>query len=177
MITERIRKDLLERGSEKPLSPPPLNYKGLIKLLEKSDIEFVDVNINEAYAIATFKKVYIDMDVLMREDDRFLFFIILHEYCHALRINKIGKKGMIDALSIDKFDDMADHVIYEELLADRYGRLKFHQLNKEVFPAYRTQRLFNETQRENYKSRIKPLHGIIQHSEEKYNELINRFLI
>jgi len=177
MITDRIKEDLKKRGRRKPLSPPPLNFKGLIKLLESSDIEFVDSVLREARGMATIDKVHLNMDSLYNDDDKMFFFVILHEYCHGLRIKKMGKDAMITALSLDEFDDMAEHVIYEELLADRYASLKYYQLNKELFPFYRTQRLNETIQRVNYKNRIKPLHGVIQNSEEKYNELMNSFII
>ena len=125
MITESIRKDLMKGGRKKPLSPPPLNYKGLIKLLEKTDIEFMDSSLRDARGMATIDGIHLDMDILSHDDDRLCYFIILHEYCHGLRIKKMGKDAMISALSYEEFDDMAEHIIYEELLADRYAQLKF----------------------------------------------------
>lgn len=172
MITEDIKNHLLERDEHSHL-----DFKGLVAFLEEAEFEFVDVELVGPIGMATVDKIYLDYDKLDATDDQMVFFIILHEYCHGLRMKKAGKEATIASLSLDDFDKMFEHIVYEEILADRYGSLMYHKFNKESFPVYRTQRLTESGPKERYKQTIKPLHGMVDNDEEKYNKLMESFIV
>ena len=172
MITDNIKNHLLERDEKSHL-----DFKGLVSFLEDSDFSFVDAELHQARGMATIDNIYLDLTKLEYDDDQLVFFIILHEYCHGIRMKRIGKKTMISFLSEEDFDVMFEHVVGEEVLADRYGSFMYYQFNKEEYPRYRTQRLTETVHRVNYKDRVRPLHGMIKNSEENYNRLMESFII
>lgn len=172
MITENIKKHLLERDEKSHL-----NFKGLVSFLEESEFSFVDAELHEARGMATIDNIYLDLTKLNYDDDQLIFFIILHEYCHGIRMKRMGKKEIISFLSEEDFDVMFEHVVGEEVLADRYGSLMYYHFNKEKYPRYRTQLLTETSNRVNYKDRVRPLHGMINNSEEKYNKLMESFIV
>jgi len=171
MITDNLKKFLLERNENSDL-----NFTKLVEMLENSKYEFIGVRLRGAMGLATYRKAYFDMDRMDEEDNELIFFVILHEYCHVLKIDRMGKAEMISQLSAEKFEDFFDHIIGEEIVADRFGSHYYYRFNKRKYPKYRTQQLNEEWSREEYKGKISDIHGQIT-DEESYDKLMNYFIV
>jgi len=171
MITDNLKQELLSRHST------TLNFNALVEFMEESKVEFIGCELRNVLGMATGDKVRINMGVIGSQYADYLFFVILHEYCHTIRINRMGKKQLVESLSTENLDDLVDHVVGEEILADRYGSRMFFRFNNRIFPSDRTQRLHIKINKESYKNIVSGIHGKIQGSEEKYDKLINSFII
>ena len=171
MINETLNKFLLERNEVSDL-----NFTKLVEMLEDSEYEFIGGRLRGIMGLATHKKAYFDMIRMNEEDNQLIFFVILHEYCHVLRIDRIGKGGMIKKLSTDNFDEYFEHIIEEEILADRFGSYFYHHHNKRNYPKYRTQQLNKKQFSEAYKINIGGMHGKIK-DEESYDKLMEYLVI
>jgi len=171
MITNNLKEVLLTKHTT------TLNFNALVKFMEESEIEFIGCGLRNALGMATGDKVRINIGGIGGTYDDALFFVILHEYCHSIRINRMGKKVLIEALSTEDFDEFVDHVVGEEILADRYGSRMFFKFNNRTLNQSHTQELHLKYRKDAYKNFIGGIHGKIQGSEEKYDELINSFII
>jgi len=175
MINEKLKKLLL---GKKPnmLFYPNLNFSGLVELLENSDYDFIGTQLNGPSGMATHGKSYYDIDKLSNQPPQYRFFVILHEFGHMLRINKMGKEEMIRKLSNDSFDEFFEHIISEELFADRFASIMYYRLNGVGFPKYMTQQLDVKSNREDYIPKAKPLFGVIK-DEESYDKVMKCFIL
>ena len=157
------------------------NVDGLICFMENNDVEYHIADLRGPLAMATFEGVFIDItrivDRLDINDGSLMYFIILHETGHMKRMKKLGKEEIIRNLSLGVFDDFFEHVIGEEIIADRYSCYVYQKLNKKEFPRYMTQELNLEHKKERYKQTAKGFFGRIQNDEKKYKELFNQFII
>jgi hypothetical protein len=171
MITENLKKNLLERPNF-----GNLEFGLLVKLLEDSKYEFIGGRLMGPMGMATYRKAYFDLGRLVQADDQMVFFVILHEYCHVLKIERIGKDGMINQLATENFDEFLNHIINEEIIADRFASIMYYSYNKKPYPKYRTQRLEEQTQKEKYVSQVEDLFGKIK-DEESYNKMLNLFVL
>lgn len=166
MISEDLKELLIKRSKTSEL-----NFKTLINFLSHSKYRFIGAKLRESLGLATTNTAYLDLKYLDDEDDKNIFFTILHEYAHLLKISKMGKDKMVENFSTDDLDLFVNHIIEEEIFADRFARFYFYHLNNELYPTYRTQRLEKPLVKEEFKSRITPLFGKIK-DEKDYNELI-----
>jgi len=155
MIDEEIKIALNEKHGD-------LNFKGLLEHMEASGIDFKANPLRGPLGIATYYCVYLDMAKIDYYHDKMLFFIILHEMGHYKRIANVGKDHIIKMLSLEDFEEFCQHVITEEIVADRYSAYCYYLLNKEVFPKGATQQLENKDRQRQYKSTAKHLFGQIQ---------------
>ena len=169
MIDKEIKETLL--GFE-----GKLNFAGLLSWMESNGVPYKSRHLRGPIGMATFDGVYINLDAIMDYNPSLLFFVILHETAHYKRITKMGKDNVIKFLSDDNFDVFFEHVVTEEIIADRYGRLVYRLMNGTNFPVQVTQQLELPYKRERYKSTAIHLFGKIDNSEEKYNELVKSFI-
>ena len=153
-----------------------LNFTGLLSWMESNDVPYKSRHLKGPIGMATFDGVYIDFNAMMIYNPSLLFFVILHETAHYKRITKMGKQAVIKFLSDENFDIFFEHVVNEEIIADRYGRLVYRLMNGANFPVQVTQQLDLPYKRERYKSTARHLFGKIDNSEEKYNELVKSFI-
>ncbi len=171
MISDNLKEFLLERNEDSDL-----RFDKLVEMLENSKYDFFGVTLRGPMGLATYQKAYFDMDRLDYEDNQLIFFVMLHEYCHVMKIDKIGKEEMISQLSEEDFNIFFNHVVEEEILADRFGSFYYFLLNKELYPKYRTQQLESDEYREKYVDKIIDVHGQIK-DEESYNKMLNYFIV
>lgn len=171
MITENLKTHLLERDNKSLLE-----FGLLVKLLEDSEYEFIGGKLLGPMGMATYRKAYFDLGRLDETDDQLVFFVILHEYCHVLKIERLGKDGMINQLSTDNFDDFLNHIINEEIVADRFASIMYYSYNKKLYPRYRTQMLEQQYQKEKYVRQVEDLFGRIK-DEETYDNMIKLFVL
>lgn len=157
------------------------NVDGLINFMENSDVEYHMADLRGPLAMATFEGVFIDlkriMDRAWMDDTRLIYFVILHETAHIKRMKKLGKKEVLRNLSLEEFDEFFEHVVGEELIADRYGCHVYYKLNNENFPTCMTQQLDIKLNQEKYRQTARGFFGRIQNDEKKYKELFEQFII
>jgi len=171
MISQNLKTHLLERSKFSNLE-----FGLLVKLLEESEYEFIGGVLNGPMGIATYRKAYFDLNRLDLTDDQLTFFVILHEYCHVLKIERVGKQGMVNQLSNENFDEFLNHIITEEIIADRFASMMYYCYNKRKYPKYRTQRLEEQSQKDKYVHQVGDLFGQIK-DEETYDKILNLFIL
>lgn len=171
MISENLKIHLLERDKKSSLE-----FGLLVKLLEDSEYEFIGGSLMGPMGMATYQKAFFDLYRLDKTDDQMVFFVILHEYCHVLKIERIGKEGMISQLSNENFDEFLNHIINEEIIADRFASIMYYSYNRKLYPKYRTQMLEQQYQKEKYVSQVEDLFGKIK-DEESYDKMLNLFVL
>lgn len=170
MIDESIRKILSEKESE-------LYFKGLLRFMESTGIEFRGREMTWPIGLATYYCVYLDINRLTRFNDKMVFYVILHEIGHHKRISKVGKEYVINMLSIEDFELFSELVINEEIIADRYACQLFQRFNNMEFPRTATQQLHLEYKQTQYKYQLTQLFGFVNHSEENYITLLESFVV
>lgn len=153
-----------------------LNFNKLLEFMSDTGITYKNKRLKGPLGIATYDCVYLDLNNILRYSPNFLYFIILHETAHHKRMIAMGKSKLIELLSISEFNSFVEHVIEEEMIADRYGRYMFYKFNKISFPIDATQKLHEPYMRERYKPVARSLFGVIQNNENKYDQLIESFL-
>lgn len=170
MIDKILKYKLLERDGK-------YNFKALVQFIESNGYDYLSKELRGPLAIATLNGVLINTSLLDRLDDKFIFFALLHETAHMKRINKMGKAEFIRNLSLDDFNEFMCHIIYEEILADRYACKLFYLFNKENYPWGETQQLNLPDKQKKYEQIANGYFGYIQNDEKKYDEVINNFII
>lgn len=151
--------------------------KSLLTFMKEVGVSFKDASIINAYGIATFDSIFLDIEKLTNDvPERLFYFIILHEIAHYKRIKKMGREAVIKNLSSDDMDILHKHLLYEEIFADRYASLLYYRLTGELYPKTLTQQLDNPFRQEEYRIVSKTIFGRIQNDENKYNELLNSFI-
>lgn len=152
-------------------------FDTILSFMGKTGIDFKDRELRGPYAMTTYYCIYLDIDKMLRFKRDMITYIILHEIGHYKRIAKIGKEQMIKSLSIKKLHEFSNHVIFEEIFADRYARLQYKWLYKELLPINLTQQLENPDNKTKYGIIIKQLFGIIDNDEQKYLDLVESFVV
>lgn len=170
MIDIAILEKLIERNGQ-------YNFTKLVDYLLDTGFVYQDRKLRGPLAIATLNGVLLDMSVIDRYHDKLVYFILLHETAHMKRINRMGKEMMLSNLSIEDFGEFTAHIFEEEIFADRYACSLFYHFNKEIYPWYETQQLNLKYKQEQYEKMARMYYGKIQNNEEKYNEMINNFII
>ena len=170
MIDIAILEKLIERNGQ-------YNFTKLVDYLLDTGFVYQDRKLRGPLAIATLNGVLLDMSVIDRYHDKLVYFILLHETAHMKRINRMGKEMMLSNLSIEDFGEFTARIFEEEIFADRYACSLFYHFNKEIYPWYETQQLNLKYKQDQYEKMARMYYGKIQNNEEKYNEMINNFII
>jgi hypothetical protein len=170
MIEESIAKTLINRQR-------PYNFAGLLSMMESSGIEFKSKGLRGPVGMASLDCIYLDLSKLDRLADNFVFYIVLHEMAHLKRIQKMGKLAMLAKLSADNFNVYFNHIITEEIIADRYASLMFYGLNKELFPVEMTQQLHLPEIQAKYQFVVRSNFGVYKNDMAIYEEAIKKYII
>ena len=150
----------------------------LIALMEASGVDFKNRKLNGPFGMATYLSVYLDVDKLLDcFNTRMIWFIILHEMGHFRRIQKMGKDKPISMFSLEDYDAFCNHIISEEIFADRYACFIYYLNNKQEFPRLATQQLYLVENQQRYKMAIQPLFGVVKNKEENYIQLFESYII
>lgn len=153
-----------------------LNFSGLLRFMKSTGITYRNRKFKGPLGFAAYDCIYLDVDKILHYHPKLLFFVILHETAHHKRIMAMGKEKLIELLSLSDFEAFVDHVVGEEMVADRYGRYMFYKLNRESFPIEATQRLENPEMKQRYKPIAGMLFGVVQNDEGNYHRLVESFL-
>jgi len=152
------------------------NLEPIIQYMENSGVNYIDKKLNGYLGIATIYCVYLDIDMLKeRFNNRFVAYVILHETAHAKRIERMGLNNVIKMLSNDDFTLFSDHIINEEIVADRYVCHIFKRLTGYYFPREATQQLNLKPNRDKYVESTKKMFGKIT-NEETYKQYLEQFV-
>lgn len=170
MLDYNIKNSLLSRNGR-------YNFNGLVESLESNGFDYNLKNLRGPLAIATINGVLINESILDKYDDKFVFFVLLHETAHMKRITKLGKAEIIRNLSLSDFNEFMKHILHEEILADRYACKLFYHFNRETYPWNETQQLNLLDKQKKYEQIAMGYFGHIQNDEKRYDEVINNFII
>jgi hypothetical protein len=178
MIKEEFKIKIIDvLGDDKLMK---FNVYDLVLFMEKSDISYYMADLKGPLGLTTLDGVYIDLNEIMvrytSESSKILYFILLHETAHMKRIIKMGKHEVLKQLSNTDFDKLFDHIISEEIIADRYGSLLYYFLNKKIYPKHYTQQLDNIHIKEKYRNNAIVFLGQIQNDETSYYNFVNKFI-
>lgn len=154
-----------------------LNFIGLLNLINDNKIEIKVRNLMNSGGMATFYDIYLDMSKLRFLDYDIRFFIICHEIAHYKKIKRDGKEYHLNKLSINDVAKLYEHILDEEIFADKYAYILFKSLNKgKVFSYEKTQRLNEYENRIKFIKTANYLLGKIDNNEENYKNLIQQFI-
>lgn len=116
-------------------------------------------------------KILLNRDLLFRCGVRHFCFVALHELAHYRRFEKCGFEYHIEKLSSDDFDEFFNHIIKEELFADRYATFLYQKMFGESGKHYQ-QGLDQPLIRIRYMSELKrSMFGHFGETVEDYNKL------
>lgn len=172
MLSKKLKEALIE-------NLPTKNVDDLICFMENAGVKYYMADLTGPLALATFYGVYIDIKKIKSKavGEMLMYFVILHETAHMKRIKKLGKKEILRNLSNKNFDDFFNHVLGEELIADRYGCYMYYNLTKQIYPKSMTQNLHIKEVADSYKSTARYLFGQIENNEDDYKKLVNKFIM
>lgn len=154
------------------------NVDLLKELLVDNNVKLKFSKIDRALGVAINNTIFIDFDKVIDknyQNDK-IYFIILHELAHTKRIKKkkIDLNNLFNSLSEDEYSEF---IINEEIFADRYARLVYYQINREIFPTNQTQGLHLKSRQERYKLILKDLYTYIKENPNvKYTDLIKQHI-
>ena len=155
-----------------------MDLEPILSFMEKTGIEFRDRKLVGPIGIATFYCVYLDIDKMISGfDSMTIGYIILHEIGHYKRIVKVGKEHVLSMLSNDDFDIFSEHIIHEEIIADRYSSFVYKKLMNTTLPTERTQQLNIESNKIKYVNGTRRLFGVIENNEASYIKTLEGFII
>lgn len=154
-----------------------IEIEGLNKtaLFERLDgIPIVDAQLPyRALGITTLDKILIDTEQIDPSTDEKKLFVILHELCHFLRLKKMTKELYFKNFTSDELDIVAEAIITEEIIADRYACFTYHLLTGELFDRAFTQELEIEDNYLDYKKMIAMNLFKKFKTEEEYFRFVN----
>jgi hypothetical protein len=153
-----------------------LNFPALLSLIKDNNIELVDTKILGAIGIAGPERILLDQAKLNCYPPNMVYFAVLHEIYHYKRIKLLGKAAIVKQFSNTNFEEFHEHLIKEEVGADRYGRLLYFKFNRTQYPVQLTQQLHEEFYANRYKRLSKQVFGVVK-NEEDYNKLFEEFII
>lgn len=158
-----------------------LNFEGLLQLIDCENIPMFNAVLTQGInGMATKKGVYVNiLEILHRQDDEKLFFVISHEIGHYKRMSHYTNQELLDKIIKNDYIDYVNYVMDEEIFADRYGRLVFRLLNSEDFPKDRTQQLEKESHRHVYSKRLEGTYLYIKDNlktVEDYQNVFDNFV-
>jgi len=154
-----------------------LNFIGLLNLINEDKIDIKVRNLIKSGGIATFYEIYLDMSKLRFLDHDIRFFIICHEIAHYRKIKKDGVDFHMNKLSVNDLIELYEHILNEEIFADRYGNILYKHLNGRSFPYEKTQKLNDYENRLKYIQTASYLLNRINNNEENYKNLINNYIV
>ena len=170
MIDDEIITKLKELDGE-------VNFGSLLTFMIENKIPYKNRTIKGfGMGLSTADGVILDLEKISKYHPKLLFYVILHETGHYKRIAKMGRNKLIQFLSEEDFEVFFEHVVNEEIIADRYSCLFYRIFNGENFPRVATQQLEDPTRREKYRGPARTLYGTVKNTEESYNELIKSFI-
>ena len=154
-----------------------LDFIKLLSFINENKIPIADSKLINALGMATYYKIHLDIDHIEFQPHKLRYFIILHEIAHYKRLQKKGLDYHLSKLSSDNLKDVYEHIILEELIADRYAMKTFHTLIKEYYPYEETQRINDYGNKIKFMSSANALMGVLENNEDSYKKMINNHIM
>jgi hypothetical protein len=146
----------------------------LIRLCEGVDIKVGTLQ-DRVAGFATHEKIILSNDLVDRAVMLF-FYAALHELAHYKRMQKTGIDFHIQKLSSPDFDEFFRHVVFEEIIADRYAAKIYYQMFGKKCPY--GQNLHLDSVQTIYKPMIKDgLFGKINFNLDNYNKISDSLIV
>lgn len=154
------------------------NFIGLYHFIIDNDIaiEFVEFRI-QALGMAAYDKVYIHKNAAFNIDDDLFFHVISHEIGHYLSFRKYGHQFHLDRLSSNDWDVFFNHVIHEEIFADKFASLLYFRLNGHIYDGLK-QNLHKKERQSDYAILAREnLFGVYTNDIEDYQRAVKSLIL
>lgn len=149
-----------------------LDKSKLFKMIE--NVNYVDAQLPYMVnGLTVWDKILFDSKQMHWLSEEKKLFVILHELCHHLRLQKILKRDYFKIFATDDFELLADTIITEEIIADRYACFTFYLLTGNTFDKRFTQNLELSENKSRYKKMIDEYMFNKFNSEEEYFEYVD----
>lgn len=155
------------------------NFKGLYSFIVDNEIpiEFVGFKFT-VLGMAAYDKIYISKTIARDFSKEAIFFVIGHEVGHYMSFKKRGYQYHLDILSSTDFDIVFNHVIHEEILADKFSGMLFYALNHRLYDGLLKQHLHLKNQQMKYKPIIRgTLFGLYSNDIGEYEEAVESLIV
>ena len=121
-------------------------------------------------------KIFINSNVPHGLGFELMYYICLHELAHYKRFQKLGADYHFGIMGAGSFEAFAEHVINEEIFADRYAMLMFYLGNKKH--ARYSQHLDHPMVQDEYKVLVLPqMFNGVEFNLEGYNKMAESLIL
>ena len=149
-----------------------LNLEFLLEAFKGIDYLITPMKDN-IMGLATHNKVYLNSKNYCSD---LFYYVALHELAHHKRMLRNGLQFHLDILSSTDFEEFSEHVIEEELIADRYATKLFKIANG--YDSGYNQNLHKEVNKAFYKGRLRDnVFGTIKNDVEHYNKVVETYFV
>lgn len=154
-----------------------LNFIKLLDFINDSNIPIIDSKIVGALGMATYYKIYLDLENITNQPPMLRYFIILHEIGHFKRLQKKGLEYHLHKLSSSNVETIYTHILNEETIADNYGMFAFKRLTGNKYPYEMTQQIKEYENKLRYIDTAHSLIGRLNGTEDSYKIMIQQYII
>jgi hypothetical protein len=106
-----------------------------------------------------------------------LFFLIAHELCHYIRINKYGFDFHLTKLKSKDLEEFSTYLITEEIICDRFSKLFFYNSKGFMYNGPFNRNLIELLEYELYKKKLFFTHEKFLEYNLDYDKIINDYFI
>jgi hypothetical protein len=165
-------KDFLEHHDN--LSKIGVDKQKLIDLFQGIDVNVASLQ-EGVGGLCAYDRIFISRSVVSHPS--LFLYVALHELAHYKRIQKMGFDLHLSLLSSENFDTLFEHVVTEEIIADRYASYMFFKLSGITCDEY-SQNLHRLDVQNFYKPKIKDtIFGKIKNNLDDYNKAVNCLIL
>ena len=162
-----------------------LDFHSAVNICENENIKINDVEISgkNTLGFSSHKEIFLDWDKMVNYSSsdiislEMILFIIYHEIAHYKRIMKIGVEEHLKMISNKDFNSFSNYIINEEMFADRWAKLMFYKFNRIILADHYMQPLHYPEIRVKYEEKLKRDHKILSSGPEKYQEVLDKYII
>jgi len=165
--------------------PPKFDFKPLKIVFDRYGIEIKNSILRGSNLALTtiYKKVHFNISKLnllidykhINCDD--LFFLIAHELCHYIRINKYGLDFHLTKLTTKDLEEFSTYLVTEEIICDRFSKLFFYNSKGFMYNGPFNRNLKEVSEYELYKKNLFFTYEKFLEYNFDYNKIINDYFI
>jgi len=148
-----------------------LDFTKLVEFIKFNNIPIKQIGIKVAPAVTSAEVIYLDFDGVLDTEKRFgsqfIYFLILHEIGHFLRLRKYGENLIKDMYAIPEYPDFLDKVMEEENFADKFGCIMFYKLNGVRY-------MGQLTNRDVYAYQMSSVYNAVHHGKLNYEAMLEQ---
>lgn len=154
-----------------------LDFIKLLNFINDNSIPIVNSRLTSALGMATYYKIHLDIINIESKPIMLRYFIILHEIAHYKRLIKKGLDYHLHFLSSNNVNNLYNHLLNEEIIADNYASYVFNKLNDIKYPYEMTQQLKEYENKIKFINTAYSLMGKLNNTEESYKNMISTYII